>query len=105
MPDHDWFDNIDPITKLWLYESWQQDLIDQNEFAKNYSIFVGSFSNPKMAQQILSSERPENNSVSSDEDFEESTNMVIRDRERYLKKLGKGKQTRRRMLRRQLLKE
>lgn len=79
MPDDDWFDKIDPILKLWLYNSWQQDLIDKNDFAKNYSILIGSFTNYKMAQKMLDGN---NTVVSNEEEYEKSTQIMLEDREK-----------------------
>lgn len=85
-----------------MYESWCEDLYEKNEFAKNYSLFIGSFSNAKMAQDIMQREKPTH--ASSDEDFEESTRMVLEDRERYLNnKNNNVRASKKRKIRRQLL--
>lgn len=74
-PDDDWFERLEPVKKLWMYYSWCQDLEDKNEFARSFSIFLGSFSNPEAAQQMLKKDTPDYGST--DEDFEESTRMVL----------------------------
>jgi hypothetical protein len=66
---------MDPMLKLWMYESWCQDHIDKNEFAKQFSIFLGSFFNPEAAQQMLKGDVIE----SDDEEFEQSWSMVTKD--------------------------
>lgn len=94
-PDDDWFENLSPVKRLWMYESWCQDLIDKNEFAKSFSIFLGSFSNPEAAQQMLKQENPDYGST--DEDFEESTRMVLEAREKHnQEEVSKNKPKRRR---------
>lgn len=70
--------------KLWLYESWIQDLEDKHEFAKSYAILHGSFTNPKMAGEMIKKDNPEH--MSTDEDFEESWNWVVKDRKKETKK-------------------
>lgn len=101
MPDDDWFDNIDPLTRLWMYESWCQDLYEKNEFSRNYSILVGSFSNLEMAQKML--KVGQQTFTSSDEDFEESTRWMINDREKYLKSTKNIRASKQRKLRRKIL--
>ena len=76
-----------------MYESWCQDHEDKNEMYKAFSIFLGSFSNPEAAQKMLKKETPDYHS--SDEDFEESTRMVIADREREEKEKQQNKRRRR----------
>ncbi|KKN61313.1 hypothetical protein LCGC14_0523040 [marine sediment metagenome] len=93
-PDDDWFENLSPMKRLWMYESWCQDLEDKNEFAKSFSIFLGSFSNPEAAQQMLKKDNPDYGST--DEDFEESTRMVLADRERQKEKTRPKRRRKRR---------
>lgn len=57
-----------------MYESWIQDLKDEHEFSRNYSILTGSFSNPEMAKSML--KKDEATFSSSDEDFEKSIKMI-----------------------------
>jgi hypothetical protein len=71
---------MSPLTKLYLYESWCEDLVEKNEFAKNYSTFIGAFSNIEMAKAI-SGEGVMNIDTSSEE-FEESLEMVKKDIEK-----------------------
>lgn len=65
-----------------MYESWRADIEDKNEFAKSFSIFLGSFFNPEAAQQILKVDNPGH--VSTNEEFEESTRIMIADKKRAL---------------------
>ena len=97
-PDDDWFEKLPPMKRLWMYESWCQDLADKNEFAKSFSIFLGSFSNPEAAQHMLKQDNPDYGST--DEDFEESTRMVLADRERQKEEETKPKRRRRHKRRR-----
>ncbi len=93
-PDSDYYENMDPLMKLWLYESWVQDLEDKHEFAKGYSILQGSFTNPQMARDMVRKQNPEH--MSSDKDFEESMRMVLEDREKSKSINGKKRRRRRR---------
>jgi hypothetical protein len=99
-PDDDWFENLPSVKRLWMYESWCQDLEDKNEFAKSFSIFLGCFSNIEAAQQMLKRDQPDYGST--DRDFEESTRMVLADRERQMNE-EQGKPKRRRKRRRRVV--
>jgi hypothetical protein len=100
MPDDPWFDELDPMLKIYMYQHWIQDYEEKNEFAKSYATFVGSFYNPEMARQIMDSEAPENVTESSEEEFDESTRWVLEDRERYLKEQQSNVPVRRKRRRR-----
>lgn len=84
LPSDDWFDEIDPIEMLWMYHSWIQDQEDRFDYARNHGILVGSFFNPEAAQHMAKAD--DHDFQTTDEEFEESWNMVLRDRE---KKIGK----------------
>jgi hypothetical protein len=77
-PDDNWFENLSPVKRLWMYESWCQDLEDKNEFAKSFSIFLGSFSNPEAAQKMLKKDNPDYSSTDDDE----SIKRVLDDRKK-----------------------
>ena len=99
MPDSDYIEDMDPLMKLWLYESWIEDLEEKNEFAKNYTILQGSFTNPEMAREMIKKENPEH--VSSDEDFSESIRWMEESQKKSEEEdsKNKGKRRRRRILR------
>ena len=52
LPDDPWFDELNPFTRVWLYENWIKDVEEKEKFAYNYSVFLGAFSNPAMAETI-----------------------------------------------------
>jgi hypothetical protein len=66
--------NMDPVHKLWMFENWQADQKEKAELAKNQAYLIGSFFNPEAVKSLID----ENNNMheSTDEDFEESTNIV-----------------------------
>lgn len=65
---------MDPVEKLWWYEGW----IDEEETKlKNYravAILIGSFYNNELAQRMVKDDNPDY--VSSDDEFEQSTQMI-----------------------------
>ena len=76
-PDDPWFEKMNPLTRLWLYESWCEDMAEKNEFAKSYGTFIGAFSNLEMAKAI--SGEGVTKIETSDEDMEGSMAMVLQD--------------------------
>ena len=83
--DDPWFDEMNPVMKLLYYESFRQDLEDQHEFARNYAILTGSFTNMELAQKMISEPTYE----SSEEDLDESTRMVLEGRKKAAEKKGR----------------
>lgn len=65
---------MDPITKLWMFENWQADQMDDAELAKNHAYLLGSFWDPERVKKMLG--EGANTHVSSDEEFEASTELV-----------------------------
>jgi hypothetical protein len=66
--------------KLWMYENWLEDYKDKSELAKNHAYLLGSFIDPKAVQDIMGTSG--NVIKSSDEEFEKSTELVLKDREK-----------------------
>ena len=93
--DDPWFDEMDPLMKLMYYESFRQDLEEKHAFARNYAIFNGSFMNMEMAQRIVSEDNPDY--ASTDDDFDQSTRMVVEGRKKA-EKTQKKKRRRRKVV-------
>jgi len=72
--DDPWFDEIDPVLKVYMYEHWCRDKEEEFEMARSQSILIGSFSNPSAAKDMLKAENPDFSS--SDADFEGSLQIV-----------------------------
>lgn len=66
--------------KLWMYENWLEDYKDKSELAKNHAYLLGSFWDPKAVQDMMGTSG--NVVVSSEKEFEESTALVLKDREK-----------------------
>jgi hypothetical protein len=83
-PDDPFFEEMDPVQKMWMFENWLGDQIDKAELAKNQAYLIASFDHPEAIKQLMGEG---NVHISSDEEFEESSRMV---REMNLKsqKLG-----------------
>ena len=69
------------MTWLRMYTNWIQDQDEKQEFAKNYSILTGSFSNPQMAQRMMKAETV----VSSEEDFDKISKEIRKEAEQTVK--------------------
>jgi hypothetical protein len=72
--DDPWFDELDPVLKVYMYEHWNRDQEEAFEFARSQSILIGSFSNPSAAKDMLKNENPDFSS--SNEEFEQSIKMI-----------------------------
>ena len=82
--------------RLLYFESFRQDLEERHEFERNYAIFAGSFHNMDMAQRLVSEENPD--FESTEDDFAESTRMVLEGREKAFKKQKRKRRRRRRVV-------
>ena len=67
---------------LWMYLSWIEDQNQKHKFARDYSVFLGSFSNPEAAQKIHKADDPEY--ALSDDEMEQSWERVIADRDKVI---------------------
>lgn len=66
--------------KLWMYENWLEDYKDKSELAKNHAYLLGSFWDPKAVQDMMGTSG--NVVVSDDKEFEASSALVLKDREK-----------------------
>ena len=82
MPGDDWFEKIDPMVWLWMYMSWIEDQSEKHKFARDYGLFIGSFSNAEAAQKMRKHDNPDYEL--DDEEFEQSIERVIKDRDKVI---------------------
>jgi hypothetical protein len=89
---------MDPVQKLWFFNQWLGDQEEKAELAKNHAYLLASFTNPEAVKRLLN----DNKHISTEEDFEESSNMV---RDFNLKSLqqGQGESVRERRKKRKML--
>lgn len=66
-----------------MYQSWQRDQEEKVELARSHGILIGSFTNYEAAKKMLERDNPKISST--EEEFEQATNKVIEDRDKYLK--------------------
>jgi hypothetical protein len=94
-PDDPRIVNMDPVQKRWMYENWVADQNDEIELAKNHAYLLASFSNPEAVKKIMKG----NDYESTEEEFEESTEIVRKARVKSEQQVQKPtKRTRRRKL-------
>jgi hypothetical protein len=65
---------MDPVQKIWMYENWVADQNDNIELVKNHAYLLASFDHPDAVKQILGDDGGTHKST--DEEFEQSSNMV-----------------------------
>jgi len=95
MPDDEIIENMNPVTKMWMFYNWLEDQRDDTELVKNHAYLLGSFWNPEAVKK-LTGEGGQTH-TSTDEEFEQSTQLVMQD---ILEKseVQKGKKKRRRKI-------
>lgn len=69
--------NMDPVQKMWMFYQWIEDEKEKSELAKNHAYLLGSFTNPEAVKKLIGGG---NSFDSSDEDFEESTQIVAQNK-------------------------
>jgi len=72
-PDDPEITNMNPVQKLWMYEHWLEDHREQIELAKNHAYLLASFWNPEAVKSIVDDSGKH---YTTDEEFEESSNLV-----------------------------
>ena len=71
-PSDPFFENMEPMDKLWLFHAWVNKQNVQIEILKDHAILNGAFYNPEMAKQM--SKGPDYQL--SDEELESSWDYV-----------------------------
>jgi hypothetical protein len=64
---------MDPVQKIWMFQQWVGDQIDEAELAKNHAYLLASFDHPEEVKKLMGDGDVH---MSSDEEFEESSRMV-----------------------------
>lgn len=88
---------MDPVQRLWMFESWMEEKKATYELAKNHAYLLGWFVNPELSEKINKQE--ESAISSSDEDFENSLKMVEQDIQKSQQNQPTNKKRRKRTLR------
>lgn len=73
MPDDPKVTEMDPVQKMWMYNMWIADQNDMIELAKNHAYLAASFDHPEAVRTIVTGAGTH---VSSDEEYEESLQIV-----------------------------
>lgn len=73
-PDEIDLDEINPVMLAWMQHSWNEDYADEWKLLENNSYLTASFMNPEGVQAALG----KGNEVitTSDEEFEQTSNML-----------------------------
>jgi len=84
---------MDPVQKIWMYQNWLEDQNDKAELAKNHAYLLASFWNPEAVKQMMGDG---NVHISTDDEFEESTQIVRNTNLKLLNDPNMNNNTRRR---------
>lgn len=83
LPDDEFIIDMNPITKLWLYESWLYDKERKISEDRDLGIFIGSFSNPEAAKKMYEGDTIVADDEASDkvlEDIRKEDNLTLKQR-------------------------
>lgn len=83
---------MDPVQKLWMFQQWIGDQIDNAELAKNHAYLLASFSHPEEVKKLMGDGDVH---ISSNEEFDESSRMVREANLQSIPEVKKGKRKRR----------
>ena len=72
-PDDPFLTDMDPVQKIWMFQQWVGDQIDEAELAKNHAYLLASFDHPEEVKKLIGEG---DIIISSNEEFEESSRMV-----------------------------
>ena len=75
LPDDPKIMKMDDMVKNWMFYSWVEDRTEESLLLRNQGCLIGSFWNPKAAQEILGIGNSKRISV-SDENFDKAFDIV-----------------------------
>lgn len=84
----EFYENLEPSFFLWAFHSFLQDFKEKQDFSRQLGLFIGSFANPKMAQDIINSEK---NSVEMEDENFDALSEFISQGEQFNKNIKKKK--------------
>jgi hypothetical protein len=84
-PDDPEIEDMDPYMKYWMYMNWLEDHNDEFELHKNIAMINGSFVNPEAVKKMMGADGKQ--FISTDEEFEESLEMISKEREEIKNKV------------------
>jgi hypothetical protein len=73
-PDDERIEEMDPVQRVWMFNNWVADRNEQAELTKNHAYLLASFWNPEAVDKIMN--KDDVIISSSEEAYEESTQMV-----------------------------
>lgn len=93
LPDDPFYDDIDPLMRLWLYEGWRHKQELDLKRDRALGILIGSFTDPEAAQKMIKREQPD--FVSDEQGYQDAIKQVHQDALKSQKKKGRRKRNRR----------
>ena len=79
LPDDPRIKEMDDTTKTWIFFSWLEDKDEHSLLLRNQGCLIGSFWNPKAAEELLGIGNSHKMSV-SDEEADKAFQFVVDDR-------------------------
>lgn len=93
-PDDPRIADMDPVLKLWMFNNWLGDQLDRADLAKNLAYLIASFDHPEQVKKLLGEGEVH---ISTDEEFDESSQMVRNFSLQALQQQNSTKKRRRRL--------
>ncbi len=90
LPSDSFFDDINPLEYLLLYENWVYGIENRLEEARAHAILTGSFTNPQMAQKMAKRDKTGEFEM-SDEQFEKVFKEEVKQQPQPSKKKRKNR--------------
>lgn len=61
----------------WMFLSWVKDQEEKHKFAEDYSIFIGSFANPSMANNIINGHKIKAETDNFDDKIQQTEDLLL----------------------------
>lgn len=93
LPDDSFFEEIDPIIRAWMYNSWIQDNQEKMDYAREHGLLIGSFLNYEAVRSIIAADNPDH--MMTDEEFDKLSNeLLLDDKKEEIKEIPKRRRKR-----------
>lgn len=92
LPDDDFFEDLDPIMRAWMFNSWLEDIKEEAEKDKQLGLLIGSFTNYEAVKSIISAENPDH--MMSDEEFDNVSQQILTKKDNEVEPIKKRRRRR-----------
>ena len=94
MPDDPELENMDPLMKMWMFNSWVEDNNENVDLLKHTGYLIGSFIDPKAARDIAENK----NFVVDEQVFEDTFKEISEHNKKALEEKPKERKRKRKKI-------